>query len=132
MAGTWLADLLDKTHTFGGAVLFRVGKDGKRTETPVDSGGVPLSKMVDAYLYLGPRDLMLKEPRPAEIFLDKDYMAEMKRRAAIMGPGPVTDQADPEKVSDRDYSPFFYDPNEMQKMMGSQKMMMLGPGPPPK
>lgn len=46
MAGTWLADLLDKTHTFGGAVLFRVGKDGKRTESPGDSGGVPLSKMV--------------------------------------------------------------------------------------
>jgi uncharacterized iron-regulated protein len=42
MAGTWLADLLDKTHTFGGvSVMFRVGKDGKRTESPVDSGGVP-------------------------------------------------------------------------------------------
>ena len=133
MAGTWLADLLDKTHTLGGMlVMFRVGKDGKRTETPVDSGGVPFSKTVDAYLYLGPRDLLLKDPHPAEIFLDKDYMAEMKRRAAIMGPGPVTDQADPEKISDRDYSPFFYDPNEMQKMMGSQKMMPLGPTPPPK
>jgi hypothetical protein len=56
-------------------------------------------------------------------------MAEMKRRAAIMGEGPVTDQADPEKISDRDYSPFFYDPNEMQKMMGSQKMG-FGPAPP--
>src|ERR1039457_824473 len=130
MAGTWLADLLEKTHSFGGVtVMFRVGKDGKRTESPVDSGGVPPFKMVDAYLYLGPRDLLLKEPRPAEIFLDKDYMAEMKRRAAIMGEGPVTDQADPEKNSDRDYSPFFYDPNEMQKMMGSQKMG-FGPAPP--
>ena len=133
LPGTWLADLLDKTHSFGGvSVMFRVGKDGKRTETPVDSGDVPFSKMADAYLYLGPRDLMLKEPYPAEIFLDKDYMTEMKRRAAIMGPGPVTDQADPEKISDRDYNPFFYDPNEMQKMMGSQKMMPLGPTPPPK
>jgi hypothetical protein len=133
MAGTWLADLLEKTHTLGGMlVMFRVGKDGKRTESPVDSGGVPLSKMVDAYLYLGPRDLLLKEPHPAEVFLDKDYMAEMKRRAAIMGPGPVTDQADPEKISDRDYNPLFYDPNEMQKMMGFQKMMPLGPPQPPK
>jgi uncharacterized iron-regulated protein len=131
MAGTWLADLLDKTHT-GRGVMFRVGKDGKRTESPVDSGGVPFSKMADAYLYLGPRDLMLKEPHPAEVFLDKDYMAEMKRRAAIMGSGPVTDQADPEKIPDRDYNPFFYDPNEMQKMMGFQKMMPLGPTPPPK
>jgi hypothetical protein len=128
MAGTWLADLLDKTHSSGDAVLFRVGKDGKRTESLVDSSGVPISKMVDAYLYLGPRDLLLKEPRPAEISLDKDYVAEMKRRAAIMGLGPVTDQADPEKVSDRDYNPFFYDPNELQGMM---KMKMAPPMQPP-
>lgn len=133
MAGTWLADLLEKTHTLGGMlVMFRVGKDGKRTETPVDSGGVPPSKMVDAYLYLGPRDLLLKDPHPAEIFLDKDHMAEMKRRASIMGPDPVTDQADPEKISDRDYSPFFYDPNEMQKMMGGKEMIPLGSAPSPK
>jgi hypothetical protein len=123
LPGTWLADLLEKTHSFGGmSVMFWGGKDGKRTGTPVDSGGVPPTKMVDAYLYLGPRDLMLKDPHPAEVFLDKDYMAEMKRRAAIVGEGPVTDQADPEKISDRDYSPFLYDPNEMQKMIGSQKV----------
>lgn len=123
LPGTWLADLLEKTHSFGGMLMmFKVGKDRKRTETPVESGGVPPTKMVDAYLYLGPRDFILKEPSPAEIFLDKDYMAEMKRRAAIMGPGPVTDQADPEKISDHDYSPFFYDPNEMEKMIGPQKM----------
>jgi len=132
LPGTWLADLLDKTQALGAVgVLFRVGRDGKRTESLVDSGGVPPSKMVDAYLYLGPRDLLLKEPPPAEIFLDKDYMAEMKRRAAIMGEGPVTDQADPETISDRDYSPFFYDPTEMQKTMGFQKMG-LGPPQPPK
>jgi len=130
MSGTWLADLLDKTQTLGGgAILFRVGKDGKRTESPVDSSGVPASKKVDAYLYLGPRDLLLKEPRPAEVFLDKEYMAEMQRRAAIMGGDPIADQANPEKISDRDYSPFFYDPNEMQEMMGFQKMG-LGPAPP--
>jgi len=29
------------------------------------------SKMVDAYLYLGPPDLWLVEPRPAEMFLNK-------------------------------------------------------------
>jgi len=46
-----------------------------------------------------------------------------------MGEGSVPDQADPEKLSDRDYSPFLYDPNEMQKMMGFQKMG-FGPAPP--
>jgi hypothetical protein len=44
------------------------------------------------------------------------------------GGGPIADQANPEKISGRDYNSFFYDPNEMQNMMGSQKMMMLGPG----
>ena len=130
LLGTWLADLLDKTYSPGGTiVIFRIGKDGKRTETSIDSRGVSFSRMADAYLYLGPRDLLLKAPNPAEVFLDKDYMAEMKRRAAILGPDPVTDQADPEKISDRDYSPFFYDPNEMQKMTGPPKMG-FGPAPP--
>jgi hypothetical protein len=130
LPGTWLADLLEKTHSLGMFIMFRVGKDGKRTETPVNSGGVPPTKMVDAYLYLGPRDLMLKDPHPAEVFLDKDYMAEMKRRAAIMGEGPVADQADPEKLSDRDYSPFLYDPNEMQKKMMGPQNVGFGPVPP--
>jgi len=116
------------------AVIFTTGKDGKRFETRINPNDVTstFSKMVDAYLYLGPRDLLLKEPQPAEVFLDKDYMAEMQRRAAIMGGGPIADQANPEKISGRDYNPFFYDPNEMQNMMGSQKMMMLGPGQSPK
>jgi len=132
LPGTWLGDLLDKTKTpGGGAVLFKVGKDGKRTESPADSSDAPTSKMVDAYLYLGPRDLLLKEPRPAEVFLDKDYMGEMQRRAAIMGGGPIADQANPEKISDRDYSPFVYDPNEMQKMMMGFQKMVLGPPQPP-
>jgi hypothetical protein len=116
MSGTWLADLLDKTETLAGSVVFfSFGKDGKRSEAPVESSDVPFSKMVNAYLYLGPRDLLLKEPRPAEVFLDKEYMAEMQRRAAIMGEGPVTDQANPDKVSGRDYSPFLYDQREKQK-----------------
>ena len=123
MPGTWLADILDKTETLASnTVFFKVGKDGKRTETPADASVVPAAKMVDAYLYLGPRDLLLKEPRPAGVFLDKEYMAEMQRRAAIMGESPLTDQANPDKVSDSDYSPFFYDRN------GSKKKMMMAPG----
>jgi hypothetical protein len=134
LPGTWLADLLDKTHNLGGgAVFFKVGKDGKRIESVIDSGEVPATKLLDAYLYLGPRDLLLKELRPAEVFLDKEYMAEMQRRAAITGGGPIADQANPERISDRDYSPFLYDPNELQKMKtGFQQMMGLGPPQPPK
>jgi hypothetical protein len=68
------------------------------------------SKMVDAYLYLGPVDFILAEPRPAEIFLNKDYMAELRRRAAIIGNQLVTAQTDPEQISDKHFSPFLYVP----------------------
>jgi hypothetical protein len=121
LTGTWLADLLNETYS-SGAVVIRIGtaKDGKTSESPINPVEVKkeFSKMADAYLYLGPRDLLLKEPRPAEIFLNKDCMAEMQRRAAIMGVGSVTDQANPEKVSDRNSNPFLYDPDEMKQILG--------------
>jgi hypothetical protein len=68
------------------------------------------SDMVDAYLYLGPADLLLSEPRPAEIFLNKDYMVELRRRAAIIGDRFLTSQTDPEQISDKYFSPFLYVP----------------------
>ena len=40
---------------------------------------------VDAYLYLGPRNLLFAEPMPAAIALDKEYLAELQRRATIKG-----------------------------------------------
>ena len=126
MKGTWLADLLDKTYSSGN-VTFGVADGGKLPAGPVNPKGTfaatpveaegKFSEMVDAYLYLGPRDLLLNEPTPAGIFLDKDYMTELQRRAAIMGGGPLTDEANPEKISDRNSNPFFYDPDELRKLM---------------
>lgn len=120
-----------------GNVFFGVADGGKLPAGPVKAKGtfseVPaeakskFSEMADAYLYLGPRDLLLNEPTPAEIFLDKDYMAELQRRAAIMGGGPIADQANPEKVSERDSNPFFYDPDQLQKLM--QPLGMNSPLP---
>jgi hypothetical protein len=78
--GTWLGDV-DKTY---------------------------FSEMVDAYLYLGPGDLMLAEPRPAEIFSNKEYMTELHRRAAIIGDELTTWQVDPARLSDEHFSPFLY------------------------
>jgi hypothetical protein len=121
LRGTWLADLLDKTYSSGDVVVrVGTGKGVKKPESPINPVEVTkeFSRMVDAYLYLGPRDLLLKEPRPAEIFLNKDYMAEMQRRAALMGGDMVTDQANPEKVSDRNYNRFLYDPGEMKQILG--------------
>ena len=51
----------------------------------------PMADLVDAFLYLGPQDLRLTEPMPADIALDGDYMAESMRRMALMGmPGAGT------------------------------------------
>lgn len=109
--GTWLADILDKTESLGTVVKFSTGKDGKRIahEEPI-AGGRKIATLVDAYLYLGPRDLLLNEPVPANVLLDKNYMTEMRRRATLMGPGPVTDQADPDTVARAGYHPFFHQP----------------------
>lgn len=128
MKGTWLLDLLDDTYSSGN-VMFGATDGGKLPAAPAKAKGtfaeVPpeallkFSEKVDAYLYLGPRDLLLNEPTPAAVFLDKDYMTELQRRAAIMGGGPLADEANPEKVSERDSNTFFYDPAEFDKMMQS-------------
>jgi hypothetical protein len=48
-------------------------------------------------------------------------VTELQRRAAIMGGGPITDEANPKKVSERDSNTFFYDPGELDKMMQSPR-----------
>lgn len=128
LRGTWLADWLNKTRNPAGmaVVTSRTGRDGQRIESlaAAPSGATGFSKKVDAYLYLGPQELLLKEPRSAEICLNKEYMAELQRRATVMGRGPITDQANPENVSDRDYDPFLYD--EMLKRMSAAAPMPRG------
>jgi hypothetical protein len=48
-----------------------------------------VADMIDAFLYLGPQNLRLKEALPADIALDTSYMSELLRRNAIIGlPGP--------------------------------------------
>lgn len=44
-----------------------------------------MEELVDAFLYLGPNRLAMKEPLPAYIVLDADYMAEVQRREAVLG-----------------------------------------------
>jgi hypothetical protein len=34
-----------------------------------------------------------------------------------MGGGPIADQTNPENISDRDSNPFFYDRDELRKLM---------------
>ena len=42
-----------------------------------------MEELVDAFLYLGPQDLRLREQTPADILLDEDYMKELHRRMAL-------------------------------------------------
>jgi hypothetical protein len=43
----------------------------------------PVEDVVDAFLFLGPRDLRLSEPISADIALDTEYMTELQRRDAF-------------------------------------------------
>lgn len=55
----------------------------------------PMADLVDAFLYLGPLDLDLKEQMPADIALDLDYRMELQRRDSLpessgAAPTPLT------------------------------------------
>ncbi len=56
-----------------------------------------LAAAADAYLYLGPAALMLRDPIPAYVVLDTAYMAELGRRAAVrrgpLGPDAILREA---------------------------------------
>jgi hypothetical protein len=44
-----------------------------------------MEELADAFLYLGPQDLRLREQLPADIALDEDYLKELNRRMVLVG-----------------------------------------------
>ena len=44
-----------------------------------------MQDLIDAFLYLGPQDLRLREKIPADIALDASYRAEFQRGGAMFG-----------------------------------------------
>jgi hypothetical protein len=51
----------------------------------------PMEDLVDAFLYIGPQDLRLRDQMPTDIALDIDYRLELQRRGSLPGfPGPAT------------------------------------------
>jgi hypothetical protein len=46
----------------------------------------PMDELADAFLYLGPINLALKEPLPADVILDNAYMKEWLWRQALLTP----------------------------------------------
>lgn len=47
----------------------------------------PMADLVDAFLYLGPKDLTLREQMPAYVVLDDAYMTEVQRRESALSGG---------------------------------------------
>ena len=81
--GTWVADL-DLSDLL-----------------PGEDRGRHLGSAVDGYLYLGPRDLVLREPIPASVLLDTSYVAELRRRARVRQ-GPTSPDAIVREAADPD------------------------------
>jgi hypothetical protein len=90
VTGTWLG-AVDITHFYLPVLV--PDKDCNVLVVYPASEQKPISELVDALLYLGPGDLSLAEPMPADILVDAPFMAEMFRRETLMGlPVPKTIQ----------------------------------------
>ncbi len=72
LKGSWLGSL--------NTTFFPVNRD-----YPPGTRGYP---GVDAYLYEGPADLLLREPLSARAILDTDYLTELRRRATAIDAPP--------------------------------------------
>jgi hypothetical protein len=59
----------------------------------------PMEHYIDAFLYLGPQEFRLKEPMPADIALDADYMTEVRRRESLRG-FPGASSKSPKDIND--------------------------------
>jgi hypothetical protein len=79
--GTWLG-ALDLTHFFEPMTTIHEGDCVVHRQFPKFLQK-PMADLVDAFLYLGPLDLELKEQIPADIALDVDYRRELKRRDSL-------------------------------------------------
>jgi hypothetical protein len=80
--GTWLG-ALDISHFF--PPLIMVDKDCNVRNGFPDDVQKPMAELVDAFLYLGPPELALKEQIPADIALDSDYRKELQTRQGLTG-----------------------------------------------
>ena len=81
--GTWLG-ALDLGHFIPPPIIIHEGDCEVHNEFPKPLQR-PIEDLVDAFLYLGPQDLRLKEKIPADIALDASYRAEFQRGADMLG-----------------------------------------------
>lgn len=86
---------------------------------------------VDAYLYLGPRDSLLRSPRSAQAMTDEAYIAELRDRAARVGAGPDSPRH-PDNIfrTEAEAGPFLFDPDRAPAGNGQGTVTEGGDGPP--
>jgi hypothetical protein len=80
--GTWLGPL-NLDHLLPAPVI--IDQDCKVQHGFPKPLQKPMEELVDAFLYLGPQELVLKEKIPADIALDESYRPEFQRGGAMMG-----------------------------------------------
>jgi hypothetical protein len=81
--GTWLG-ALDLSHFIPPPVRIDENDCKIHNEFP-EMLRKPIEKLVDAFLYLTPPDLRLREKIPADIALDASYRAELQRGGDMLG-----------------------------------------------
>jgi hypothetical protein len=109
--GTWLG-ALDLTQFVTPPV--GINRDCKVQHGFPDKLQKPMEDLVDAFLYLGPQDLLLKEKLPADIALDEVHRIESQRVAAMLG-FPNASESPKEldrEIVDSAANPFFVIPKE--------------------
>jgi len=103
--GTWLGTM-DAGPLFAGKMMLIT--DGKATEVYASPHqGKKLEDLVDAYLYLGPKDSMTMSLPSSTVLRDKAYLKELNRRSVIMtgqpfDPGGLMPKG--KKLHDSNYS----------------------------
>jgi hypothetical protein len=90
--GTWPSLLRTKNSTLGGLGLssflptpLTTDKDCNVIDAFAGKSSKPVADLLDAFLYLGPQSLQLREPIPADIALDHAYRSEWLRRLKASG-----------------------------------------------
>lgn len=87
--GTWLGSL-DLSHFIPPGT--RLDQDCNVHHDFPKALQKPMENFVDAFLYLGPQDLRLREKIPADIALDVTYRTELQRGSAMLGfPNPPSE-----------------------------------------
>jgi len=83
LKGTWLGALPLAHFTSGPAI--KIDNNCIASIFYPNGPDKPTEKFVDALLYLGPPSLAMREPVPSAIASDSDLMAEINRRAKLVG-----------------------------------------------